>query len=78
MCIGGKTMGNLINPTRIIAPKSGAGEWLDPAAAIGKRVGGQAGAWIDPANTTESMMNQTPGAYTFTGQNPKSLLSQAK
>jgi hypothetical protein len=51
-------LGKIINPIGAIAPKSGVGQWLDPAGAIGRKVGGTAGKIIDPAGTVRDMQKQ--------------------
>ena len=45
------SFGKVSNPIGAIAPKSGIGQLLDPAGAIGRKVGGTAGQLIDPAGS---------------------------
>lgn len=40
----------IANPIGKFAPKTGIGQFLDPAGAIGRKVGGTAGQFIDPAS----------------------------
>lgn len=56
MCMG--AFGKILNPIGAIAPKKGVGQWLDPAGAIGRKVGGDAGKIIDPTGTIREMQKQ--------------------
>ena len=44
----GSIVGMLLNPIGEIAPRKGAGKWLDPVRVIGNEYGGPTGDWIDP------------------------------
>lgn len=45
----GGVVGTILNPIGAVAPKSGAGQWLDPAGAIGKMMPSGMRDFADPA-----------------------------
>ena len=66
-------VGTLVNPIGAAAPKRGIGQLLDPAGAIGRKVGGPAGQIIDPAGTIRNMgkVEQTPATPAQTQIQPQ-------
>ena len=53
-------VGKILNQKGAVAPKSGIGQFLDPAGAIGRKVGGTAGGIIDPASLLRNDTKETP------------------
>ena len=64
--MGGMT--KLLNPIGAIAPKSGIGQWLDPAGAISRKTGQR---WIDPMN----VVNPAPPAKAAAAPTPRKKTS---
>lgn len=83
----GPAVGTVLNPIGAVAPKTGVGQALDPAAAIARKFSPVMQDWIDPAGgmreggfqnkaMTQSAeeRNRQMAAQTGSGKSGKSLL----
>ena len=53
-------VGTMLNQKDASAPKSGIKQVLDPAGAIGGKIGGTTGGIIDPASLLRNDTKETP------------------